>query len=190
MNASQLGSELARAVRNRRYEQTENGVLFPEAKLIAAGVFTAWVNDGPKDVSPNVVTNEGINSALGILFHAGAAPAAWYIVPFSGTGVPASTITAANFNGQLTEFTAYSESTRPQWVTAAASGTSITASAPAQFTISADSSNVYGAALTTISTKSATAGVMYAAAQFTAPKLAMGTGDVLYVTYSASFTSA
>lgn len=190
MNISKLGNELARAVRNRRFEQTESGILFPEAKSIVSGVFCSWVNDGPKDISPNVVTNEGITLALGVLFHSVAAPAAWYIAPFSSSSVPAASITAANFTANLTEFVNYTPAFRQQWVTAAASGTSITASAPASFTISAGPSNVYGAALLTSNVQNGVTGSSYAAAQFATAKLAMGVGDILYVTYSASLTSS
>lgn len=185
-----LGRELARAVRNRRYEQSEGGVLFPQAKLLVHGVFTTWVNDGPKDYGPNVVTNEGITAALDILFHAGTPVASWYIAPFSSTSSPTGSITAANFTATLTEFTAYDESTRVQWQTGTAGLTISNSGTPATFTINANNSDVYGAGLLSVAAKSATTGKCYAAAQFASPKLDMADNDILYVVYTAGFTSA
>lgn len=190
MKIEMLGRELARAVRNGKMEQTDQGVLFPEAGLILSGAFSAWVNDGPKTISPNVVTLEGITLALNVLFKSSSvtAPAAWYIAPFSGTGTPAGSVTGANFTSGLTEFTAYNESARVTWPTVLTTTQTITQAAPSAFTINAASSNVYGAALLTTAAKSDTTGRCYAAAAFAAPKLAMAIGDVLYVTYSAAMT--
>jgi hypothetical protein len=187
-----LYDELARAVRNRRFEQTEAGVLFSQAKLVAFGAFQAWTSRDPvRTCGPNVVTNEGILTALEILFHAATPVSAWYIAPFSSTSTPTGTITGANFTAQLTEFTAYDEATRVLWATDAASGTSIAnTTTPATFTISTNLSDIYGAGLMTNSAKSNTTGKCYAAAQFSAPKLDMADGDILYVTYSAGLTSA
>lgn len=190
--ANKLARELFRAARNFRYEIDGNQhVFFPIQKVHAYGGFTAWVNDGPKSFTPNVVTNEGILAALGILFHAGTPISSWYIAPFSSSSTPVGTITGATFTSTLTEFIAYSQSTRVVWATDAASGTSITnTTTPAQFSINANSSNVYGAGLLSTSAKSDTTGKLYAAAQFSAPKLNMASGDNLYVTYSAGLTSA
>ena len=186
-----LARELLNATNRFRYEVSDSFVEFTAQKLRLYGGFSAWVNDGPRSVSSNVVTNEGILTALGILFHAGTPISSWYIAPFSSTSTPTGTITGATFTSALTEFTAYSQSTRVVWATDAASGTSITnTTTPATFTINADNSDVYGAGLLSTSAKSDTTGKLYAAAQFSAPKLDMATNDQLFVTYSAGLTSA
>lgn len=191
MSIQKLAQEIYAATERYAYEVAEHFVEFPRQKLRLYGGFTAWVNDGPRSVSANVVTNEGILTALGILFHAGTPISSWYIAPFSSSSVPTGTITGATFTSALTEFTAYSQSTRVVWATDAASGTSITnTTTPATFTINADSSDVYGAGLLSTSAKSDTTGKLYAAAQFSAPKLDMASGDQLFVTYSAGLTSA
>jgi hypothetical protein len=191
MNFHRLSIEIGQAVRNFWYERTNRGIYLPRAKLHVNSYFTSWLNDGPAVDDQNVVTDEGIFNLETIFFAGGSVPAAFYIEPFSANAVPASSTTAANFNSTLTEQTNYSQAGRVAWTPGASSGGAIANTAsPAQFTINAATQNAYGAGLVTVSTKLSGTGFLYAAAQFSTPKLAMGVGDNLYVVYTMSLVSS
>ena len=118
----------------------------------------------------NIVTNEGLDALLDIMFGATAKIATWYVIifetdttPVAGTtyGTPVFTETNA----------AYDEATRPEYIDVPSSGQSISNSASkATFTMNATKS-IYGAALlgggSAPTTKGDTAGggTMYCAAQ-------------------------
>ncbi len=111
-------------------------------------------------VETNIVTNEGLNAILDIMFHASTQITTWYIAIFENDYTPLATNTYATPG--FTESTAYDEATRPEYVEAAASSQAITNSAnKGSFTIS-DTKTIYGAALvgggTAASTKADAAG--------------------------------
>lgn len=132
----------------------------------------------------NIVTNEGLNAILDIMFHAATQITTWYIAIFENDYTPLATNTYATPG--YTESTAYAEATREEYVEAAASGQSITNSASkAEFTIN-DTKTIYGAALvgggTAGSTKADTAGggKLFSSSKFTSSK-AVVADDVLKV---------
>jgi hypothetical protein len=104
---------------------------------------------------PNVVTDEGINAMLDIMFHNATQKATWYVTIFDDNVTPLVSWTYDLFaDSQANECEAYDELTRPEYVEAAASGKSITNSAnKATFTMN-DTKTIYGAALVSNSTKS------------------------------------
>ena len=122
----------------------------------------------------NVVTNEGLDAILDIMFHGSTQITTWYLLIFESDTTPAAGTTYAV--PVFTECTAYDEAGRPEFQEAAASGQSMTNSAnKASFTISA-TKTLYGAALvgggTDADTKgdAAGGGTMYCAAKFSASK--------------------
>lgn len=133
----------------------------------------------------NIVTNEGLDAFLNIMFHAATQLTTWYVLIFESDTAPAAGTTYAT--PVFTESTAYDEATRPEFEEAAASGQSMDNSAnKADFTMNA-TKTIYGAALvgggTDADTKGDAAGegTMYCAAKFSASK-AVEDDDILHVT--------
>jgi len=143
-----------------------------------------WVED-----CHNLVTNEGLDALLNIMFHGSTQITTWYCALVESDTAAAAGMTYAV--PVYTECTAYDELTRPEYEAAAASSQSITNSAnEATFTIS-DTKTLYGAAIvgggTDGNTKGDTAGggTLYCYSKFTASRSAVD-DDVLNLTYTLS----
>ncbi len=94
---------------------------------------------------PNIVTNEGLDALLNIMFHAAGQITTWYVLPVETDTAAADTMTYAV--PVFTECEAYTEANRQAFNEAAASAQSITNSAnKATFTINA-TKTLYGGAL-------------------------------------------
>lgn len=181
---------LRRAVRGLKYEVTETGIVVPEMGLSVGGYFEIQVNDGPVEVVPNRVVNEGLTHMLDVELGNAAQTAAWYVALFSGNVTPAATWTAANWVAQGTEFINYTQATRVAYTPAGASVQAITNSASrAQFTADTGGGTVYGAALVSASAKSATTGILFSAARFSSQKI-LDAADDLNVAYSVQASSS
>lgn len=186
--------EFGRHFRNNDYEVTEDGgILLPKAKVILGGVFTHDLVRGGESLGiesdPNTVVNEGLNHILSIVFNAGTQLTTWYVGIFEGNYTPLATDTAAVITANATESTAYSETTRPEWIEAAPASQQITNSASkAQFTMNA-TKTIYGAFLASSSVKSGTAGVLMAASKFAASRSVVNL-DQLLLTYTLSAADA
>lgn len=140
------------------------------------------------DTIDNLVTTVGKNDLLD-KYLAGSGYTATFFLGLIGsasyTTGPAAGDTAASHGGWA-ENTAYSEGTRPAPSFAAASGGSKATSAAVAFSINADSQTIKGCFLITNSTKGGTTGILYSAGTFTGGDKAVGSGDTLNVTYTAS----
>lgn len=141
----------------------------------------------------NVVTNEGLNSLLDIMFHGSTQITTWYVLLFNTDTTPSAGTTYAT--PVFTESTDYDEATRPAYVEAAASGQSITNNAnKAVFTISTTTS-IYGGALVGGGTAAATkgnvagGGKMFCAAKFSSVKNVVD-DDTISVTITISAADA
>lgn len=172
--------------------KTEGGVLIPASHLRVGGTFEGQIVRNGEVVDEfadkNLVVNEGLNKLLDVMFHADTQVSTWYLGLFEGNYTPTATLTAATVASTATETTAYDESTRPAYTEAAASSQSITNSANrATFTFNATKS-IYGAFLVSSSTKSGTAGVLFAAARFASAK-SVESGDELLLTYTFDASS-
>lgn len=137
------------------------------------------------DTFSNLVTTAGKNFALDTVLGGSAYTAAWYLGLIDSTSYSAVAAgdTASSHAG-WTEFTGYSNSTRPapSWG-AAASGSK--ASTATSFSVNA-SGTVKGAILISNSTKGGTTGTLYSAGLFTGGDKVVASGDTLNVTYTAS----
>lgn len=141
------------------------------------------------ETSHNLIPDEGVAHTMGVLFKSSTQVATWYIAIYEGNFTPAGSITAATFPALATECTAYTPSTRPEFVEGAVAGGAVDNSASrAEFTMTADKT-IYGGVITSASAKSATTGVLISAVRFTSPKV-VATGDVLRVTAGNSLVSA
>lgn len=133
----------------------------------------------------NIVTNEGLDAILNIMFNAATQITTWYVAVFESNTTPAAAHTYAV--PVYTECTAYDEATRQAYVEAAASSQSITNSAnKATLTFNA-TKTIYGAALvgggSAPTTKGDTAGggTLFCSVLFAASRAVVAT-DVLKVT--------
>jgi len=142
----------------------------------------------------NLVTNEGKNKLLDVMFHGATQIGTWYIALVDATDAsPAVGDTYAQIGGTNSwdEFTAYGEATRQAWAEGAASGQSITSSSPTVFNING-SGTVYGMALvgggTAPSTKedAAGGGTLWSVGQFSVGNISVTSGDQLRVTYTCN----
>lgn len=134
----------------------------------------------------NLVPDEGLNHALGVLLKAETQQTTWYVGLFEGNYTPTNTITAATVTSVATECTAYDETTRVEWIGGAISGGAVSNTAStAAFTINATKA-IYGGFMVSSSAKSSTVGILVSIVRFPTVKNVEAT-DILRVT--ASFTN-
>ena len=188
-----LPKSLRNDIRRFGFEQSEAGLFIPRANVMVGGVFEYEHWRAGKVISVlhshNLVTNEGLNHILDAVLHGTAAIATWYVGLFEGNYNPVATDTAATFVANATESTAYDEATRQAYVEAAASSQVTTNSASkATFTMNA-TKTIYGAFLSSVTTKSATTGVLLAADKAGTAK-AVVDDDQLFVTYALTLTAS
>lgn len=136
-------------------------------------------------VAKNAITDAGLNSLLGIMFHSDTQITTWYIglVDNAGFSAFANADTMGSHSGWV-ESVAYSDSTRIAWGPGASSARSITNSSPATFNVNA-TATIHGIFITSISTKGGTTGTLWSTAAFGSNVL-VNNGDQLKVTYSIS----
>jgi hypothetical protein len=175
-----------------RYERTDTGVYLPKQGLLCQGVYEGEHRRNGQVIERftdyNLVTNEGLNKLLDVMFNGATQITTWYVAPFEGNYTPLATVTAATITSASTECTAYDESTRVEYVEAAASSQSITNSASrATFTFNA-TKTIYGAFLVSASAKSATTGTLFSATRFSTSK-AVVDNDELLLTYTFTASS-
>lgn len=141
----------------------------------------------------NIVTNQGINSALNVQLHGDTQITTWYIALSKTNTTPLSTHTYASPGYTEADGTDLDEAVRQAWVEAAASGQSITnAASPAVYTgdgtfTSYGSSLVGGGTDPTVLANTAGGGTLWASALFSSSK-AMALDVQLQITYA--FTGA
>lgn len=135
----------------------------------------------------NDITNQGKNDIFDVYFSDGTqtAASAWCLslISLSGYSALAAGDTMASHGG-WTEFTGYSESTRPAWGPGDPASQSITNATPVTFSINAGGT-VKGIFVTTQNTKGGTTGKLWATALFTGD-VPVTSGDQLKVTYTVS----
>jgi hypothetical protein len=180
-------SEFARAMRNHRYEKTENGVWFAAQKAGFGGIFETSLDGSAWAPHKNTVTLPFLDQMLSDWFNSGSPPTGFYIAPFTNNTSPSSALKAADFAGTQGEYTGYTQATRVAWVSngASAAQTVSNSNAPAEFTIGAAATTIRGAGLLTASAKGATTGVLVAAALFDAGNT-LNPASTLKIKYSLS----
>jgi hypothetical protein len=137
-------------------------------------------------ISRNIVTSQGKDEILNIIFGATAKPT-FYIFPFSSNSTPTTAYTYAV--PVCTEWTGYDELIRQQLITAAASYNVISnAASPAEFTASG-AATIYGGALVNVSTKgdvADVAGRMYLCTRFSTFET-LAVSEVIAISVSIEF---
>lgn len=135
----------------------------------------------------NDITNAGKNSIFDVYFSDATqiAASSWCLslISLSGYSALAAADTMASHGG-WTEFTGYSEGTRPAWGPGDPASQSITNGTPVTFSINA-TGTVKGIFVTTQNTKGGTTGTLWATALFSGD-VPVTSGDQLKVTYTVS----
>lgn len=188
--------DIARFIRNGDYELTEGGVLIHSAILAHAGRYYDSINGAPMQFAgENLIPAEGIAHVLNTVWGAEAKQATWYIALFSGNVTPAPTWTAANFAANATEITSltegYSQTTRPEFVDAAASGGVLgNLASRAVFTIVCSTTlNIYGAGLLSSNVRGGTSGILSSASRYASVRT-VSNGDSYEVGYEVELTDS
>ncbi len=177
----------------RDFIQNDAGLLVPVHKLLMGGSFHAeLIRDGETIDAfdfDNIVVNEGLNSALNVVFNGVSPITSWYIGLFQGNYTPVSSDTAAVISANSTECSAYAAGVRQPFVTVASTAQIITNTASrASFTFSSGAT-IYGAFLASTATINSASGVLMSAARFSTSRV-VATGDELLLSYSFSAASA
>ena len=170
--------------------------------LIGATMIAAPLAVMPAAMFGLVVT-EGLNDLLTKYFKGSGYTATWYVGLIDGVnfgtiaaGDDASSIStdagdsSSAGENAWQEFTAYTEATREVLTLGtAASGSIDNSASKAEFSINADSSQIFGAFVVSANTKGGTTGVLYGAGTFSSVRN-MDDGDTLQVTATLQATAA
>jgi len=166
----------------------------------AKGVYTVQCHDADGNLkweahAPNLVVNVGLKDMNTQYFTGSAYTAAWYLGLYgaAASNTPAAGDTMSSHAG-WTEVTAYSQATRPACTfgtpTTADPSVATNSASPATFSING-TTTVGGAFLTSNNTKGGTSGILFSAADFSAPgDRSVVSGDTLTVTYTFSLDAA
>lgn len=134
---------------------------------------------------PNIVTNEGKNKLLDVMFNGVTPITTWYIGLMDNSGYSSNPATdTMSSHAGWTEFTAYTEANRQSWGVGSASSQQITNASPATFTVNATGA-VRGIFVTSSNTKTGTTGTLWSTALFSA-SLAVANTDVIKITYTVA----
>lgn len=191
--------EFLRAFQNRKYEETPEGVLFPEQQAKAYGVYAHRVRRATGEITPwvvdrNLLPTEGLTYLLSLL-GAGSKLPTWYVALYAGAISPTNLWTASNFASTASEITSgtegYSQSNRVTWVPGTAAAAAIdNNSSPATFTIvTASNLTVNGAAMLSATAKGATTGTLLSATRFGSTRTFAST-DNFDIKYGIALTSS
>lgn len=186
--------EFSRFLRNGRYEQTEAGLVLPDAGVVLSGEFRSFTeSDGlGLTIDRNMVTTEGLNHLLDVLLHGSTQYTTWYLAPWTDNVSVQLTWTAATFASAAGELTTqYSQSTRVAFVeAAAAAGVTNNTASPATFTSAVDNVVIRGLGLLSHSTKGSTSGVLYSAVKYGTARTLVTTDDSIALTYQVTVANA
>jgi hypothetical protein len=136
-----------------------------------------------RDKAHNLVPNGGLQHILDVVFSGATAIATWY-VGLINDGPTLAAADVPNSHAGWTEFTAYDEATRQEYVEVRSSQTLSNTASKATFTVSTNSSVIAGAFLASASAKSATTGTLISEVAFTGGDKSADDGDTLQVTYT------
>jgi hypothetical protein len=126
----------------------------------------------------NLIPEEGLNHAIGVLLLSEIQQAGWYLALYEGDYTPTDSVTAGTVVTLATECTAYDETARPAGVWSAVDAGFVTNEASrAVFTMNATKS-IYGGFLISSSVKGSGIGVLLSIVRFPTVK-EVEAGDIL-----------
>ena len=139
----------------------------------------------------NGITTAGINNLFNVYFGATSKASAWYLglIASSGYSALSAADTISSHAGWTEETSNYSQTNRPTWTPASASGGSVSNSSSVDFTMTG-SVTVKGIFVVNENTKGGTTGTLWATALFTSGDQALVIGQTLKVTYICSGSSS
>jgi hypothetical protein len=164
----------------------------PDAQIHVQGVFKCRILNADGTVADefdigNAATTLGLNYLLDAGFRAVTPITTWYISLINDSGFSAvSAGDTMSSHAGWTELTNYTESTRPQWSPAAASGGIVQNTTAISFTISG-ARTVRGLFVTSVNTKGGTTGTLWATAVEAAGRALTDT-QVFQVVYQVILT--
>ena len=183
--------DLARLVRNHRWEQGEGNLAIGDASPIQwEGRGRLVGPDGAIHPMTNKWTAQALANMLSVYVAGGAQSPAWYFAPFSNNAaVPAVAWTAATFNATATEVTNYTEATRPQWQPSApassATGAVVATQTDATITAGEGGLSIAGCAILNQSAKGSASGILLIALKNdSGVAVAYGAGDKPTIGYT------
>lgn len=170
---------------------TKSGLMVPASEsVIPGGPIEVYHNGELVELGPNLVPAVQRSYLVKAGYAGFAQISSWYIAPFSGAFDPLDSLTAANFNASLTEFTNYTEGTRPAWVQAAEATQQIVNSVTlATITVGAGGGTINGIVMSSTAAKGSAAGQIAAATRFGAPRVMLA-GDTLQFRYAMQMNAA
>jgi hypothetical protein len=144
------------------------------------------------EVEDNLVVNVGLQDMNTKYFTGSSYSATWYLGLITGPGVTTSATDTMSSHG-FTEFTGYSQSTRPTCTFGSATSANPSvisnSGSPAAFSITS-TGTIGGAFLTSNNTKGGTTGILFSEKAFSSPgDRSVVNGDTLTVSYSFSLTA-
>ena len=176
----------------RDFKPNAAGLLVPDNKLGMGGSFHAELIRADKVVDEwdfdNIVVNEGLNSALNVIFSGASQITAWYIGLFSGNYTPIPADTGATIAANSTEFSGYVSGVRQAFSTVSSTAQLITNTASKASFVFTGGATLYGAFLASSSTINGTTGALMSAARFPAARTVYA-ADQLLLTYAFAASS-
>lgn len=171
------GPEVAKALATGNFRITPDGAVLFEDKIVKNAYFHRVVGrDRDFVIDHNLIVDQGVMKALGVMFFSDAKIPNWYLTLGNGAANPTASLTAANFAATLGEITSttegFSNATRPVWTPSAPVANVISNQATkAQFNIvCASSITVTCAALVSSDVRGGTSGTLWSAARFDNPR--------------------
>ena len=176
----------------RDFIQNDAGLLVPANQLLMGGSFHAELIRDGKIIDEfdfdNIVVNEGLDSALNVVFNGASPIASWYIGLFQGNYTPVANDTAATIAANSTESSAYAAGVRQPFTTVASTAQLITNTASRASFVFTSGATIYGAFLASTATINGVSGVLMSAARFATSRVVTN-GDELLLSYSFSAAS-
>lgn len=191
--------EVAKAIRNHRYDLADNGLFLPGSKVFLGGAMQVrnYEDDSVQSmrVDSNTLLLEGIIHALNNIFVPTGGYSQvlqWYFAPYKNDYTPTNDLTAATFAATAGEFTQYNGANRLPLVVATATTTPVTGSTADSVLIfnSGGPFSVYGSGIMSAQAKNAITGKGFACVRMDAPMLGMPGGSKLGFSYQLTGADA
>jgi hypothetical protein len=185
-----MNEQIARAIADGRFEDTEQGLLVPSARALVTGQFVYCKRGELPETTHNLVVTEGLNYLVGVALKAVTPITSWFIAPFSADVTVQATWTAANFAAGSTEITAYASATRPLWEGGSVAAGAVNSFATkAEIKATANGVVVRGAGMLSASAKSSTLGTLLGASRFASAKT-LDLDEILDIGYGLQIAPA
>jgi hypothetical protein len=199
--------EIGRHFRNKRFELSKGGVLIDKGgmNLLANGVFIdSLYRNGQlvdRQMSPNLVVDEGLINMLNVYFNQASAPTAHYVGLFSQNATPQDSWNASNIVANSTELTGYtlgaggtgSATNRPPFTTVTTTTKSVSnAASQAMFYFDEDGPYTARGAfiMGNVAAKGSTTGKAFAATRLAVDRTGLASPDSLGIQYAVAAADA